>query len=246
MKIFAVFSMLCCIFLSQVPVYGDEKKVVSTPRFLFDIPANRVCLVAIDRDPDANRKFANKENTTQEVKGVDPVLGEFFVKPAEVFVTLEYPMKRESPQDGAPMWNVSTGWTVTEKKSLSSKDDLVSIEGDLTTTLWMSLGHNFRMASREQQIAYHENGRINWGYEIQILESPVKPKVEEVDTGIPGVELFQITYGKVGDKEHSVIVLISESLELAESAISVSDENPKFQWTKKWFGDTPPSVESSD
>jgi hypothetical protein len=71
------------------------------------------------------------------------------------------------------------------------------------------------------------------------VETPIKPSLNEVSTGIEGAKLYRIPFGEVDGVERCIVVLVSDSFETAKNLLLVSDRNPKFRWNTDWFHEQP-------
>jgi hypothetical protein len=221
-------------------IYADnEKNEVRTPEFTLNVPKDYLFLVAVDRGEPGNRKFIEYSEKNQS-PGVDPVFGQMMRLPAEVSVSLAYPQKRENNKSSNVMWKVYAGYRYSETESYSSEESTndtvkVDINWKLNTDWDLKIGYNFCVETKVQRIIYQHEGRVHNDYVRNIIETPVTPKLEEVETGIEGIKLYQIPFGEVDGVTRYIVILISDSFDKARDVLKVSDENPKFKWNTDWF-----------
>jgi hypothetical protein len=229
------FIALVCVFIFNSRA-NDQKHEVMTPEFTIRIPPDHLFLVAIDSGEAGNRLFVDHSGSSQ-APGVDPVTGKMMRVPSEVGVSLVYPEKRENPKLTS-LWKVYAGYKYTERESKS-----VPGGGEFNSKVdWdWRIGYTFEVATKVQRIIYQHEGRVYNDYENQIIEAPVQPVLEEVETGIEGTKLYQIPYGEVDGVTRYIVVLVSDSLGNARKVLLISNSNPKFEWSCSWFSELPHS-----
>lgn len=140
--------------------------------------------------------------------------------PAEVSVSLAYPEKRENPKL-TTLWKVYAGYKYTKRESESTAGG-----GELKSTVdWdWRIGYSFEVARDKDR---------------NVIETPVTPKLTEVETGVEGTKLYQIPFAEVDGVTRSIVVLVTESFDSAKKVFPISHENPKFEWNTSWFLEQP-------
>lgn len=211
-------------------LYGKEKSDERrTPAFKVEVPKDHFYLVAVDRGEEGNRLFLTSDHPG--ARGVDPVTGNMMREPGTVTVSLGYPAKRNNSRT-TPLWTVYAGHSFTTKETLGSG-------GEVKTDWRFELGYNFKVATEIQRIIYQSEGQVHKDYEKNIIETPIEPELQEVETGIDGINLYQIPFGEVDGVERYIVILISDDFNQARRVLAISDENPKFSWSGEWFHDAP-------
>lgn len=223
----------CIVFslLLQCWVYADrDPNEARTPEFKVQVPQDHLFLVGIDRGEPGNRIFIDDTGSNQ-APGVDPVTGNMMRLPSEVYVSLAYPHKRENPKLSSVMWTVYAGYRYSQEE--------LTPASKISTNMELDIGYNFFVETKVQRIIYQHEGRVHNDYVRNIIETPVAPKLEEVETGIEGTKLYQIPFGEVDGVTRFIVILVSDSFDNARNVLKISDRNPKFKWNTDWFNKTP-------
>jgi hypothetical protein len=204
----------------------EDTNLVRTPTFSIRVPKGHVALVAIDRGEPGNRKFLNQRDAPN-AKGVEPISGWKARVTNELHIFLIYPEKQEDPLR-APQWQLSVMrlWSNTAPPPEGMPNIISGALGEVST---------FPVATREQEMRYQHEGALHFESQLNLLETPVEPTLEEVPTGVPGTKLYQIPYCEVEGLRRSVVVLVSEDLERARQVLKVEEGPNGFSWRPDWF-----------
>jgi hypothetical protein len=240
----AIITCLILVCLSILNSHAnDENPETRTPEFKIKVPKDHLFLVAVDRGEPGNRKFIDDSGKNQ-APGVDPVFGQMMRLPAEAYVSLAYPHKRENPKLSSVMWKVYAGYRYSEEESYSSEKEIsgvgkINVDTEFKTDWDWEIGYNFKVETKVQRIIYQQDGQVHNDFVRNIIETPVTPKLEEIETGVEGAKLYQIPFGEVDGVTRYIVVLISDDFESASETLLISNENPKFKWNTDWFHEKP-------
>lgn len=241
-KAIIICLTLVCVFIFDSHA-DDENAEARTPQFTIKVPKDNLFLVAVDRGESGNRKFIDYSGKNQN-QGVDPVSGQMMRLPADVYVSLAYPNKRDNNKSSNVMWKVYAGYRYSEEESYSSEKQIadvakINVDWELKTDWDWEIGYNFCVETKVQHLIYQHEGCVYNDYVRNIIETPVTPKLEEVETDIEGAKLYQIPFGKVEGVTRYIVVLVADSFDSASSVLKISEKNPKFKWSTSWFHEQP-------
>lgn len=205
--------------------------------FTFQIPPGRYVLIAIDDGEAGNRKFT--PDAPDDAPGMKSFMGKRIDEPAQLTIYFELPDRRPDRTDH-PQWNF------VSKLAYSSKDKSERVFAD-----GIDIGE-FRMtADYKESIGYAKTMEfdVEFGPKIEgqkrsivvnVMETPCKPTLATVETGIAGIESFQeIHYSDYEGARRCLVVMVFDDFESAQKAVVVDHEdNPKFTWSESWFQPT--------